>query len=563
MTVSALDGPRFYEELGRFGDAPAIVDTTAGLTLSYRQLEAEVLGRVGQLQGPRSLVFIEAKNDIASMVDYLACLQCGHVVYLLEDLEAPKVQELIAFYRPNIFIDIRNGICRTGSALIDLHPDLLLLLSTSGSTGSPKFVKLSARNIDSNARSIAEYLELTASERAMQHLKPHYSYGISIVNSHLFVGAALVLTHLGVNESEFWRVFKENGATSFAGVPYTFETLKHMHFKPTDYPSLRYATQAGGKLEANMVQHFATAFADCGKRFYVMYGQTEAAPRISYLPPALAVRHPGSIGRAIPGGRLYLVDDKGEQITAPETPGELAYEGPNVMMGYATEPGELATDQTPPRLVTGDIAVIRQEGLFFITGRSSRFVKPFGVRVNLDEVQSFVKLKHTTCAVTGNDQMIVIAVEGSVCDAAKITPSELAERFGLVDHIFRIRAYDKLPLLASGKYDFQQILRGELEKEEFKPPFLARVFEGILDILGLKQGHFDSVEEVFRSILGEGKVNMDLSFQDMTLDSLSFVTLAVELEQLFKNKLPDNWQELPLKELEAIHQHLVAESVSA
>ncbi len=552
---------RFFEDFGRFGDALAIVDTTVSHRLSYSELEAKVVARMAELEGPRSLVFIEAKNDVNSIVDYISCLRAGHVVYLLEDLKAPKVQELIALYKPNILIDVESGIVRASSTPIKFHPELLLLLSTSGSTGSPKFVKLSANNIDSNARSIAAYLELSQSERALQHLKPYYSYGISIINSHLAVGGALVLTHLGVNEAEFWRVFSENAATSFAGVPYTFETLKHLHFNPLDYPSLRYATQAGGKLEAEMVQSFAEAFAAGGKRFYVMYGQTEAAPRISYLPPALATRYPGSIGQAIPGGNLYIIDDKGQVIGAPDKAGELAYEGPNVMMGYASTPDELATDTTPARLMTGDIAVIREEGLFFITGRTSRFVKPFGVRVNLDELQSFVKLKHPTCAVSGNDKMIIVAVEGGEAEVAKLQTGELSDRFGLAGHIFRIRPYTQLPLLPSGKYDFQRILLDETEKEERTQPFIRRLFIGILDILGLKQGQFESVEDVFHSILGNGTVDVEQSFQDLTLDSLSFVTLAVELEQLFGDKLPGNWQEISLRELEARYQHLVAGTV--
>jgi len=563
MSTTENRQPRFFDDLGRFGDAPAIIDTATAQTLTYRQLEARVLARVAELGAGRHLVFIEARNDMASIVDYLACLRGGHVVYLLEDLKAEKVRELIAFYRPNVLIDMQTGIVVTGAPPLDLHPNLALLLSTSGSTGSPKFVKLSAANIDANARSIAEYLQLNGSERAMQHLKPHYSYGLSVINSHLAVGGALVLTHLGVNEPEFWRSFKANAATSFAGVPYTFETLKHTHFDPADYPSLRYATQAGGKLEANVVQSFATQFAAGGRRFYVMYGQTEAGPRISYLPPDLAIRHPGSIGRAIPGGKLYIVDDKGAEITVPETPGELAYEGPNVMMGYATAPEELASDQTPPRLVTGDIAVLREDGLFFITGRSSRFVKPFGVRVNLDEVQSFVKLKHGTCAVTGNDSLIIIAVEGGPEEAAKIQVSELIERFGLSTSTFRIRAYDKLPLLSNGKYDFQQILRNETEKQEATPSFVTRVFTGILDILGLNQTSYDSVEDVFHTVLGEGVVDMSQSFQDLTLDSLSFVALAVELEQLFGGDLPPDWQEMPLRDLEAKYMKTIAGQVAA
>ncbi len=558
MSFSNPIQPRFFDNLGRFGDAPALVDTSSGETLSYCELDKRVAARKSAFEGPRGLAFISATNDAGSLIDYLACLQAGHVTHLLGDLETQATQDLIARYRPNFLVDGTRGICRTDVPVPALHPDLLVLLSTSGSTGSPKLVKLSAANLCSNAGAIAAYLDLSGSERALQHLKPHYSYGLSIINSHLLVGAALVLTRLGFAEPAFWQLFSEHRATSFAGVPYTFETLKRLKFEPSAYPDLRYATQAGGRLQADLVRDFATAFDRCGKRFFVMYGQTEAGPRMSYLPPKLALRHPGSIGQAIPGGELFIVDADGNRVTTPETAGELAYKGPNVMMGYASGPGDLADDETRLPLLTGDMAVMGEQGLFFITGRSSRFVKPFGLRISLDEVQHFVQARCGSCAVAGDDSRIVVAIEGTSSTAPNVTTAELAQRFGLVDSVFHIRFHESLPLLANGKPDHQAILDAANGNTEPVPPLL-RILDGIRDILGLNPNQHDSVEAVFASVLGDRHLSVQTRLCDMALDSLSFVALSVELEELFGGSMPEDWHMLSLGELEAHYQsHVVA-----
>lgn len=562
MTASTSTRPRFFEDLGRFGDATAIIDTTSGETLSYRQLDSRIEARKPAFDGPRGLAFFATSNDACSLVDYLACLQSGHVAHLLDSLDAPMAQDLIAHYLPNYLVDAAAGVRRTDAPPMALHPDLLVLLSTSGSTGSPKLVKLSAANLHSNAKAIAEYLELGGSERAMQHLKPHYSYGLSIINSHLFVGATLVLTHLGVAEPAFWQAFRDHKATSFAGVPYTFETLKHLKFDPSAFPDLRYATQAGGRLSADLVHEFASAFNSCGKRFFVMYGQTEAAPRMSYLPPELAVRHPGSIGRAIPKGELFVVDADGNRIATPDTPGELAYAGPNVMMGYASGPAELATEETRQPLLTGDIAVTGEDGLFFITGRTSRFVKLFGLRVNLDEVQAYVQTRCGTCAVAGNDAVIAVAIECSPTAACPVTSTELAQKFGLVDRVFNVKRYESLPLLANGKIDYQNILEAAAGHAAPTLPLIIRMLDGIRDILGLNPDEHDSVEAVFSSVLGDPHPDMNARVGEMALDSLSFVSLSVELEDLFGDRLPDAWQTLTLGELEARYQAIVGPPLS-
>ena len=232
----------------------------------------------------------------------------------------------------------------------DLHADLALLLSTSGSTGSPKLVRLSYENLDSNAESIAEYLDIDSADRAMTSLPLSYCYGLSVLHSHLTRGAAVIVTGLSVVDPGFWDLARTAQATAFAGVPYTFELLDRVGFADLDLPSLRYVTQAGGKLGADQVRKFAELGRRRGWDLVVMYGQTEATARMAYLPVDRVLDAPEAIGVPIPGGRFTIDDD-----------GELIYHGPNVMLGYAESAEDFALG--PHRSIalrTGDLARLRR-----------------------------------------------------------------------------------------------------------------------------------------------------------------------------------------------------------
>ncbi len=349
-------------------------------TITYADLRARGARRAELLGEGRRLVLVEAENTLEPLVTYLAALAAGHVALLSP---AGSSQDVLERYDPDVVH--RAGAPepdrrRDGSGHL-LHPELALLLSTSGSTGSPKLVRLSRRNIASNAVSIAEYLGLTPADRAITTLPFSYCYGLSVINSHLIAGAGIRLTSRSVIEPEFWRQFEEAGCTSFAGVPYTFDLLDNAGFAERDLPALRYITQAGGRLEPERVREYARLGRRRGFDFVVMYGQTEATARMAYLPPHLAEERAGMIGVAIPGGELRL-ENAGEDGV-----GELVYRGPNVMMGYAEAPEDLAAASTLAELRTGDLARRHEDGLFEVVGRVSRFVKVFGLRVDLDRVQ--------------------------------------------------------------------------------------------------------------------------------------------------------------------------------
>ena len=540
----------FFRELSRFGKNIALIDCDTGRNINYQDLDTTSDELAKQFNQQKELVFIEIKNNIQSVINYLACLKANKVIYLLGDLKDANTKELIKQYKPNLIINGQGEIQRFSETAHTLHEQLILLLSTSGTTGTAKFVKLSAINLHSNAASIAEYLNLSECDIALAHLKLHYSYGLSILHSHLCVGATTAFSDKSILDEEFWEHLHTYSATSFAGVPYTFEALLKTNFDLQKYPSLRYITQAGGKLEAPLVKQYVQYSAENNVDFFVMYGQTEAAPRISYLPPELAMEFPGAIGRAIPNGKLFLLDENGEEISALDTPGELAYQGDNVMMGYAQTSADLESDETPELLLTGDIACRTKHDLFYVVGRRKRFVKLFGLRVNLDEVQSFVHSLYPHSAVAGNDTNISVALEKVKHIDEKKLKKLLSVQYAIPEDNFKVKIFDKLPLLTSGKYDYKKIMGGG---QHDATPFINRVLCKIADILDLNDNQWDSITSLFSAALNIKEPQPKESFNTLNSDSLSFVYLSVELEQCLGDALPENWQQYSLSELEQIY----------
>jgi acyl-CoA synthetase (AMP-forming)/AMP-acid ligase II len=339
-----------------------------------------------------------------------------------------------------------------------IHDDLALLLTTSGSTGSAKLVRLSLRNLKSNSAAIASYLMLGSDERALTTLPMNYSYGLSIINSHLASGAALVMTSRTLMQREFWQLFKEQGVTSFGGVPYTYEMLEKLRFFRMDLPSLRTMTQAGGRLSPEMQQRFAEYAAERGVAFYVMYGQTEATARISYLPAAEAIRRIGSVGRAIPGGTLSLEEEDGRVMAGSGEIGELIYRGDNVMLGYAETCADLCkSDEHYGVLRTGDLAKCDADGYYYIVGRTKRFVKLFGHRINLDEVEAILRRAFPTvdCACGGRDDKLCVYISPPG-DSSEVK-EYLCSALGFHHSGFMFQTVERIPRSSAGKILYSQL----------------------------------------------------------------------------------------------------------
>ena len=385
-----------------------------GRQLSYSELADACDKWAGDLPR-RSLVFLLVKNNLNSLIAYVGALRNGIVPLMLDaDIDRSLLERFREAYRPMAIYDGKEDRwTKVNESSPPLNDELALLLTTSGSIGSPKLVRQSYRNIEANTASIIEYLKLDKTENAITTLPMNYTYGLSIINSHLNCGATMLLTTHGIMEREFWSFFNEQGATSFGGVPYTYEMLDRLMFFRRKLPTLRTMTQAGGKILVPLHEKFARYAAENGKNFVVMYGQCEATARMSYLPPERALDKIGSMGIAIPGGKFSLIDVDGKEITEPEVTGELVYRGDNVTLGYAENAADLAKgDERDGVLVTGDMAKVDADGFYYIVGRKKRFLKIFGNRVNLDETERLIKanFQGLDCACGGVDDKMKIYV---------------------------------------------------------------------------------------------------------------------------------------------------------
>ncbi|MGW6443567.1 AMP-binding protein [Lentzea sp. NPDC055074] len=431
---------------------------------------------------PPGVLFARISPDVAGVIGYLGALEAGRAVALLDPAQDREVLEgLVARLRPAAVLGAGEGEPLTGyrsaavlsegdpqpghgadwvredSEGVVPHPDLAVLLPTSGSTGNPKFVRLSRQAISANAEAIAEVLGIDEDEVAPTSLPLHYSYGMSVLNSHLVRGATVVLENSGVVGRGFWDAVERYGITSLAGVPYHYEMLRRLRFDPAKYPALRTLTQAGGKLRPELISEFHTKMTEAGGRMFVMYGQTEAGPRMSTLPSERLTEKLGSVGPALPGGTFAIRAEDGTEITEPGVTGEVVYRGPNVMMGYAESEAELALgDVTGGELVTGDLGHLDADGYLFVTGRIKRIGKVFGNRVSLDDLEQIVKAHGPAAAVPAGDK-VVVWLDGADKATCKTAAKLLSETLHLHVTGFDVRPSDGFPLLPSGKIDYRSL----------------------------------------------------------------------------------------------------------
>ena len=508
------------DHLRGHGDRPAV--HTAETTLTYRALAGRVATAAAEFGSARKLIMLQTRNDITTLTYYLGALAGGHVVIPVP--AGGDHAEVLDTYRPDIVIDA-DGVHQHDGPAHDLHPELVLLMSTSGSTGSPKLVRLSAANLISNARSIAEYLDIRETDCAATTLPMSYCYGLSVIHSHLLRGAALILTDLSVIEDGFWELFEEHRGTTFAGVPYTFDLLDRIGFASLDLPHLRYLTQAGGALGPQRIREFAELGARRGWQLYVMYGATEATARMAYLPPDLARSRPQAIGLPIPGGQLRIepsdvLDDQ------PAGVGELVYSGPNVMMGYAESVADLAAGPGADELRTGDLARQGPDGLFEIVGRVSRFAKLFGLRIDLQRLEATLGAQGLAVLSAATEDTLVVATTGSVAAAR----AAVSQSTGLPAGAVQAVAVDTLPMLPSGKPDYPAVRALHTEARSGTP--LRTLYADVL--------HLDA-----------DTINPDASFVDLGGNSLTYVSLSARLERAL-GRLPAGWHLMPLRELQRL-----------
>ena len=460
--------------LERYNDASAMI-ASDGTEVTYENL-IKLADNFGKKIPSRQVVLLICENSIDSIASYIGFIRSG-VVPLLVDYKLSQesiniicetygisyiclptssirqyIENYTIFYSFNYYSLAKINVKKNWQ---NLNNDLALLIPTSGTTGNSKLVRISYKNLNENTKSISSSLSVRPTDRAITTMPMSYSYGLSIINTHLFNGASILVTNRSVIEREFWSFFHKNKPTTFGGVPYIYTMLKRLKFSEMKLDSLKYITQAGGKLDLSLVEYFKDACKKNRTKFYVMYGQTEATARMSILSHNEIDNKKGSIGKPIPGGRFVLKNKCGEELKG-ESEGELFYYGDNVSMGYAKTSSDFAlADFNKGVLKTGDIARRDSDGYYYILGRMNRFVKVYGVRVGLDELESFINDKGFVCVCSGiDDNLKIYTTDSEYVDKIHdlISKNRLIHSKG-----YSINLIDFIPRSKSGKVMYSEL----------------------------------------------------------------------------------------------------------
>lgn len=422
----------------------------------------------------RSLIFLLAENNVGGIAWSIASIVAKHVPLILNaHTEEGLFNKLMEIYKPSFICvpsssplkekykvireDFSYALLSTDNEQCIMNEELSHLLPTSGSTGSPKLVRHKYDNIEAAALNISTFFELNSNERPLLVLPLYYTMGLSIVFSHLYVGATVLITNQSMTDRTFWQFMKEEKATSFTGVPYSFEILNLMRFFRMDLPDLKLLTQGGGKMPKALNQKFVEYCKNTGKRWIATYGQSEGTARMAYLPAEWAESKIGSIGYAVPNAEMFLIDSEGNLIDEVNVEGEMCYRGRNVTMGYAYKQEDLILgDERNGFLKTGDLAYKDEDGCFYIVGRMGRFLKLYGMRIGLDECEQIVKAKYPIeCACVGNDEKMTVFVTDEKMTA--LVKEELVGKTKLVASAFEVKVISEIPKNEAGKILYSKL----------------------------------------------------------------------------------------------------------
>lgn len=437
-----------------------------GRWLSAKEFRQDIESARTPFKGAqKELAILAIENSYEFLVLFFALLLERQTIMLSGMKTLSELSYLISEYRPKYVFhksvspdneqDVGNLFI--GDVLMKEFPlseisikDSLcdVLLGTSGSTGSPKFVQLRIDNLVANAKSISKALDIQPSDRAITCLPTSYSFGLSILTSYIFSSASLVIWSKGILDPEFWNLMKREKVTSLSGVPYTYQMLKRMGLSKMDLPDLKVLTQAGGRLAENLVKEFHEISLAKDMRFYVMYGQTEATARITCLPFDKLTEKSGSVGKAIPGGQIKIIHFENENE------GEVVYEGPNVMLGYAESRTDLLSgDVAKGVLHTGDIGYLDPDGFLYITGRLKRIAKVAGIRISLDEVEKMAGDVGPVAAASSDEKIVLFHHNPDDTIIANCIDN-LSKIMKLHRSLFKAQRIDNFPINNNGKIDY-------------------------------------------------------------------------------------------------------------
>lgn len=461
-----------FLQIDRHDSGAKAVTDSADRCVTYGDIINEAKKTEEYFRG-RPVVIVLNDNSVGSVIAYLnTVINHGVPLMLGTSVDDIFLNNYVKVYGPThiwkpkelvkcedkiIYETYGYALVKTGNYPYEIFSDLSLLLTTSGSTGSPKLVRHSYNNLESQGKNISSFFNLGMGDKAMLDLPINYTFGLSVLNSHLYAGAEVLITNKTVLDPEYWEFFRKYGATSITGVPYTYELLKKLRFFRMKLPSLNLITQGGGKLSDDLFMELARYADDKGIRFIPTYGQTEGTARMAFLPDEDVLTHCGSIGRAIPEGEFYLVDEEGNKIEETEMEGELIYRGPNVTLGYASCEADLIKgDERKGLLATGDIAKRDRDGYYYIVGRKKRFLKLNGYRVSLDESERIIKEKfNVMCACSGDDNQMKIYIEGK--EIPQGVEKFFSQKTGLNKGFFDAVCIDTIPRNEAGKILYNRL----------------------------------------------------------------------------------------------------------
>ena len=456
----------YFENIGKFKENVALITEKEKFTYnSIINFSQKILKGLKE----RSLILIRCNNCFEVLLAYISFNRINCAIILVEDnLVNNSYIEIINAYQPDYIFQKKNKkidninytsfnsfgsheiLKKKNKDNLVINENLSILIPTSGSMGSPKFVRYSYENIHTNINQVTESLNVTQSDRAITTMPLNYTYGLSIINSHLFNGASLVLNNYSLIDKKFWNFFNKENVTNFGGVPFMYEILSKIGFDNKIPKNLKYITQAGGRLSNDLIKKFFNISKKNNFEFVVMYGQTEATSRMSYLHPSFLDKKIGSIGKPVKNGNFSIQDKNGRIIKDENKVGQLIYEGKNVSMGYALNKLDLINgDENNGKLFTGDLAKRDNDNFYYIVGRIKRISKIFGMRLNLDDLEILLKKWGYRCACTGNDNLLDFFIEDKF--DSKDMLDKISKNIGLHKSVIRLNKINRIPRNKSGK----------------------------------------------------------------------------------------------------------------
>jgi len=422
----------------------------------------------------RDVVLILCNRDFETVFAYIGALRKNLVPILVDsEIKQGALNTIFKAYKPGYvftdqsekFLDFecdqekifsvgKYSLLKFKSNKKILRKDLAVVLLTSGSTGDPKSVRISNSNLEIATNNITKYLNLKHYHRSLSLLPFHYSYGLSVLHNAIYSRSSIFVTEDTVFDKKLWKNCVDFEITDISAVPFTLEIVKRLKLDDRFYENLRCLTQAGGRLDVNITKYFLDLSESKSFDYYTMYGQTEASPRISYIPPKMAKEKLGTVGIPLECGEVFI-----DELGNKSGEGELIYTGPNVCLGYAESDLDLCkADELNGILRTGDIARIDAEGYITIIGRKKRFIKLKGISVNLDYVESLINSHEISCYVIGRDDSLIILLKKENFHNNEQKVKEIiSNNFNFHNSLISIHE-DDLPTLSSGKPDYKNLV---------------------------------------------------------------------------------------------------------